>query len=48
MSVLLSGSYPFAGSTIEELLQSIMNNPELTFETKAWKRVSTEAKDLLR
>jgi len=40
MCVLLSGSYPYAGGSPEELLRSIYEKPEIKFETKVWKRVS--------
>lgn len=48
MSVLLSGSYPYAGSSIEELLANILRQPEVNLDTRVWKRVSEDAKDLLR
>jgi calcium-dependent protein kinase len=47
LCVLLSGSYPYAGSTSEELLNNIMSKPKIKFELNAWKRVSTEGKDLV-
>ncbi|CDW90587.1 protein kinase domain containing protein [Stylonychia lemnae] len=48
MCVLLSGSYPYAGASPEELLRSIYDKPEIKFETKVWKRVSQNGKDLVR
>ncbi len=48
MCVLLSGSYPHAGSSPEELLGSIYEKPEIKFETKVWRRVSLLGKDLLK
>ena len=48
MCVLLSGSYPYAGKSPSELLQSIRANPEIKCDQKAWKRVSSEGKDLLK
>lgn len=47
MCVLLSGSYPFAGSSIEELLGNILKNPVLNLDTRVWKKVSDNGKDLL-
>lgn len=32
MCVLLSGSYPYSGSTPSELLRSIMSKPEIQFD----------------
>eukprot|EP00347_Sterkiella_histriomuscorum_P008716 403344026 len=48
MCVLLSGSYPYAGASPEELLGSIYEKPEIKFETKVWRRVSLLGKDLLK
>lgn len=47
MFVLLSGSYPYAGSSIEELLGNILKNPVLNLDTRVWKKVSDNGKDLL-
>lgn len=48
MCVLLSGSYPYAGSNVEELQRSILTKPEIKFEEKVWRRVSTYGKDLIK
>ena len=48
MFVLLSGSYPYAGSSSYELRDSIRNGKEPDMATRAWRRVSDEAKDLAR
>jgi serine/threonine protein kinase len=47
MCVLLSGSYPYAGSTPKDLLRTIKEKPEIKFEQKVWKKVSPEGKDLV-
>ncbi|OMJ71185.1 hypothetical protein SteCoe_30681 [Stentor coeruleus] len=45
--VLLSGSTPFVGSTETEIMQSVLTS-ELLFEGKKWKKISNEAKNLIR
>ena len=47
MYLLLSGSLPFVGNSENEILQSVLTT-ELTFEGKKWKKISEEAKDLIR
>lgn len=48
MFVLLSGSYPYAGSNYYELKDSIRRGQDPDMTTRAWKRVSDEAKDLVK
>ena len=48
MFVLLSGSYPYAGSTNHELRDAIRNSQGPDMTTRVWRRVSEEAKDLVR
>ncbi|OMJ68149.1 hypothetical protein SteCoe_34487 [Stentor coeruleus] len=45
--VLLSGSQPFDGSTEDQIMQSVLNS-ELLFEGKKWRKISEEAKSLIR
>ncbi|OMJ90441.1 hypothetical protein SteCoe_7137 [Stentor coeruleus] len=47
MYVLLSGSPPFVGSTENEIMQSVLTT-ELQFEGKKWRKISEEAKNLIR
>ena len=44
---LLSGSHPFTGKSENEIMHSVLST-ELSFEGKVWRKISTEAKDLLR
>lgn len=45
--VLLSGSQPFVGTTENEIMQSVLSS-ELLFEGKKWRKISNEAKNLIR
>eukprot|EP00927_Polykrikos_kofoidii_P067056 TRINITY_DN62592_c0_g1_i1.p1 TRINITY_DN62592_c0_g1~~TRINITY_DN62592_c0_g1_i1.p1 ORF type:complete len:619 (+),score=128.28 TRINITY_DN62592_c0_g1_i1:26-1858(+) len=46
MYILLSGQYPFAGKSKDELLHKIRKEP-VSFKDRRWKRVSKEAKTLI-
>ena len=46
MYFLLSGSPPFTGKSENEIMHSVLSS-DLTFENKAWRKISNEAKDLL-
>ena len=45
--MLLSGTPPFEGSSEEEIMQSVLTT-DLNFKAKRWKKISAEAKDLIR
>lgn len=48
LHILISGSYPWAGKTPEELIGNIKQKPSLNFELNQWKKVSKEGKDLVK
>lgn len=45
--VLLAGSPPFVGSTETDIMNSVLTS-ELLFEGKKWKKISEEAKNLMK
>lgn len=47
MYILLSGCLPFSGANAPEVFEKV-KTANFTFETKEWKGVSDEAKDLIR
>jgi calcium-dependent protein kinase len=47
MYILLSGCLPFAGNNAPEVFEKV-KSANYTFETKEWKDVSDEAKDLIK
>ena len=47
MYILLSGCLPFSGSNAPEVFEKV-KNASYTFETKEWRGISDEAKDLIR
>ena len=47
MFLLLTGSFPFIGSTRDAVLHNIKAN-KITFYYKTWNKVSSEAQDLIR
>ena len=47
MYFLLSGKQPFKGKNVSELLSNILKG-SYGFHDKKWKKVSEEAKDLIR
>ena len=46
MYFLLSGTPPFTGKSENEIMHSVLST-DLTFESKVWRKISNEAKDLL-
>ena len=42
LHVLLTGSFPWAGNSPEELRINIRTNPRVNFELNAWRKVSKE------
>lgn len=45
---LLSGELPFIGSTNSEIFEKVLNHRKLDFSSESWKKISKEAKDLVR
>jgi calcium-dependent protein kinase len=47
MCIIMVNTYPYSGKTPRELLQNIKSSPTINFETRTWRNISTDGKDLI-